>query len=163
MLTSLRIDSVSEVTVKMAEPLNDAISGAAHMLGLDSFKPQQFEAVYDFTLNKDVFVALPTGFGKSLIFGILPKVFELYLSEPAIVLVVTPLTALMIDFRDKFIPLGVSVKFLGELQIDADTLKRVVDGQHQLVRGCHRQPLYCFHLDFRCVTLVRYIYIYIYI
>ena len=30
-------------------------------------------------------------------------------------------------------------------------------------RGCRRQPLYCFHLDFRCVTLVRYIYIYIYI
>ena len=29
-------------------------------------------------------------------------------------------------------------------------------------RGCRRQPLYCFHLDFRCVTLVRYIYIYIY-
>ena len=27
-------------------------------------------------------------------------------------------------------------------------------------RGCHRQPLYCFHLDFRCVTLIRYIYIY---
>ena len=32
-----------------------------------------------------------------------------------------------------------------------------------LFRGCCRQPLYCFHLDFRCVTLVRYIYIYIYI
>ena len=32
-----------------------------------------------------------------------------------------------------------------------------------LFRGCLRQPLYCFHLDFRCVTLVRYIYIYIYI
>ena len=28
-------------------------------------------------------------------------------------------------------------------------------------RGCHRQPLYCFHLDFRCVTLIRYIYIYV--
>ena len=33
----------------------------------------------------------------------------------------------------------------------------------RIFRGCHRQPLYCFHLDFRCVTLVRYIYIYIYI
>ena len=44
-------------------------------------------------------------------------------------------------------------------------------GTHPLVtrllkgifRGCLRQPLYCFHLDFRCVTLVPYIYIYIYI
>ena len=25
-------------------------------------------------------------------------------------------------------------------------------------RGCRRQPLYCFHFDFRYVTLVRYIY-----
>ena len=31
-----------------------------------------------------------------------------------------------------------------------------------LFRGCHRQPLYCFHFDFRYVTLIRYIYIYIY-
>ena len=26
-------------------------------------------------------------------------------------------------------------------------------------RGCHRQPLYCFHFDFRYVTLDIYIYI----
>ena len=24
----------------------------------------------------------------------------------------------------------------------------------KLFRGCHRQPLYCFHFDFRYVTLV---------
>ena len=24
-----------------------------------------------------------------------------------------------------------------------------------LIRGCRRQPLYCFHFDFRYVTLVR--------
>ena len=29
--------------------------------------------------------------------------------------------------------------------------------------GCHRQPLYYFHFDFRYVTLDRYIYIFIYI
>ena len=36
-------------------------------------------------------------------------------------------------------------------------------GAKSIFRGCLWQPLYCFHLDFRCVTLVRYIYIYIYI
>ena len=30
-----------------------------------------------------------------------------------------------------------------------------------LLRGCLRQPLYCFHSNSRYVTLVRYIYIYI--
>ena len=39
----------------------------------------------------------------------------------------------------------------------------VVDVIVKFFRGCLWQPLYCFHLDFRCVTLVRYIYIYIYI
>ena len=29
--------------------------------------------------------------------------------------------------------------------------------------GCHRQPIYCFHFDFRYITLVLYIDIYIYI
>ena len=35
----------------------------------------------------------------------------------------------------------------------------------EVIRGCRRQPLYCFHFDFRYVTLVRYIdrYIDIYI
>ena len=30
-----------------------------------------------------------------------------------------------------------------------------------IFRGCHRQPLYCFHFDFWYVTLDRYIYIYV--
>ena len=34
---------------------------------------------------------------------------------------------------------------------------------HRIFRGCHRQPLYCFHLDFRCNARPIYIYIYIYI
>ena len=35
-----------------------------------------------------------------------------------------------------------------------------VDEAMVLFRGCLWQPLYCFHFDFRYVTLVRYIYIY---
>ena len=33
-------------------------------------------------------------------------------------------------------------------------------GQLPIFRGCLWQPLYCFHFNFRYVTLVRYIYIY---
>ena len=42
---------------------------------------------------------------------------------------------------------------------------KLAEFQNQVIRGCHRQPLYCFHFDFRYVTLVRYIdrYIDIYI
>jgi len=33
-------------------------------------KPQQKEAIVEFAQGKDVFVAFPTGFGKSAIFGL---------------------------------------------------------------------------------------------
>jgi superfamily II DNA helicase RecQ len=36
------------------------------MMGFDGLKVEQKEAISAFLLNKDVFVALPTGFGKSL-------------------------------------------------------------------------------------------------
>ena len=36
----------------------------------------EFEAIYNFCSQKDIFVSLPTGFGKSLIYGLLPMVFD---------------------------------------------------------------------------------------
>ena len=71
-----------------------------------------------FVSGKDTLVILPTGYGKSMIYGVLPKVFDYMLgkhklnlidmchynywqlhigSEGSIVVVVTPLTALMLD------------------------------------------------------------------
>lgn len=51
--------------------------------------------------GKDVFGILPTGYGKSLCYACLPLVFDQLEAEavrvPAIVLVVTPLTAIMDD------------------------------------------------------------------
>ena len=56
-------------------------------------------AISAFIERRDVFVVLPTGFGKTLCFTCLPIVFdELYPSiKPSIVLVVTPLIAIMQD------------------------------------------------------------------
>ena len=59
-----------------------------------------------------------------------------------------------------------SMKELKELRkaikITMETLINEINKQeNDIFRGCCRQPLYCFHLDFRCVTFVRYIYIYI--
>ena len=47
----------------------------------------------------DVFVVLPTGFGKSLCYGCLPLVFnELFkLTEPTIVCVISPLVSIIED------------------------------------------------------------------
>ena len=49
------------------------LSGYAAKLGLSSLKQEQKEAVLHFLSKKDIFVLLPTGFGKSICYGILPK------------------------------------------------------------------------------------------
>jgi len=39
-------------------------------------KDKQLEAIKHFCSGKDVFVSLPTGYGKSLIYGVIPLVFD---------------------------------------------------------------------------------------
>ena len=55
--------------------LNRVIIETAEKIGI-TLKDKQFQAIYSFCLQKDVFVSLPTGYGKSVIYGILPLVFD---------------------------------------------------------------------------------------
>ena len=62
-------------------------------------KPEQrasIKAVYE---GKDVFVWLPTGFGKSVCYEALPFVFDFKLrtNAPCLALVISPLISLMVD------------------------------------------------------------------
>ena len=50
---------------------------AARALGYDSLKPEQEKVISSFLEGKDMFVNLPTGFGKSLCYAILPLAFDL--------------------------------------------------------------------------------------
>ena len=61
-------------------------------------KPEQLEVITGI-LQRDVFVILPTGFGKSLCFQCLPLLYDkLFPGEAnSIIVVVTPLTAIMKD------------------------------------------------------------------
>ena len=64
-------------------------------LGLPSIKVEQIEVI-EGILKRDVFAVLPTGFGKSACFQCLPGLFNrLFPHERSIVLVVTPLTAII--------------------------------------------------------------------
>ena len=58
----------------------------------------QKEAIIQFVeKQRDVFINLPTGFGKSLIYQALPLVFDAMHGEGHIVVVVSPLVSLMKD------------------------------------------------------------------
>ena len=55
--------------------VKEALYIAAEKLGV-CLKEKQSEALLAFLSGKDVFVSLPTGYGKSLFYGILPIVFD---------------------------------------------------------------------------------------
>ena len=81
-----------------------ALSHALEVLGCSDFdlKKQQRQAIQAVYQGKDVFMWLPTGFGKSICFQALPFVFDYKLGlvesvKRSIVLVVAPLVALMVD------------------------------------------------------------------
>ena len=52
-----------------------AISEVALRFGL-VLNEKQFEAMAEFVKGHDVFVSLPTGYGKSIIYALLPLVFD---------------------------------------------------------------------------------------
>ena len=45
-------------------------------MGLQALKPKQKEAVMVFLAGSDVFVTLPTSYGKTIIYAVLPRVFD---------------------------------------------------------------------------------------
>lgn len=72
---------------------------AVQDLGYEALKAEQLQIVAGVLRGRDVFGVLPTGFGKTLCFSCLPYIYDkLYpTKEPSIVLVVSPLTAIMKD------------------------------------------------------------------
>ena len=71
----------------------------AKNLGYKELKDLQMDVILSFVSGKDVFAVLSTGFGKSLCYGCLPKLFDILhqTQYPSIVIVVTPLIAIMED------------------------------------------------------------------
>ena len=88
--------------------LSEAIRSSLQVFGYDRVKPAQAEAVQAILQGQHVFVNLPTGYGKSLIYQMLPFCASFLLesmgkvtAEVPVVLVVSPLIALMQDQAHK--------------------------------------------------------------
>ena len=86
-------------------------------------KPEQLEAVRQVCLGKDVFLWLPTGFGKSLCYELLPFVMDFWRGKHcstqetprksfSTVIVISPLVSLMIDQVTSHQRRGVSAAIL---------------------------------------------------
>ena len=59
----------------------DALEAATRKMGMDSLKDMQKKAILAFVGGKDTFVSLSTGYGKSVIYGILPMMYDELLGE----------------------------------------------------------------------------------
>ena len=56
--------------------LEKIIKESGPRLGYGELKNEQMKAILSFVHGNDTFVALPTGYGKSLIYAVLPYVFD---------------------------------------------------------------------------------------
>ena len=85
--------------------------------------------------GKDVFCSLPTGYGKSMCYSLLPRVFDRYRCLPgtSIVICISPLVSLMVDQKEKFTSRGIKAEFISETHHDLDTVRGVREGASQLV------------------------------
>ena len=113
--------------------MDAAIHFAAHKVGLGALKPKQVEVIKAFASGSDVFVSLPTGYGKSFCYVLLPLVFDQLLGRSgSIVLCISPLTSLMMEQRSKFSKLGLCCEYVGQLQQDMESMVNVQKGYVQL-------------------------------
>ena len=114
--------------------MEEALVCALRRLGFDTLRKEQDKVIRAFVSGRDVFAALPIGYGKSLCFGLLPYVFDgLRKKTGSIVICVSPLTSLMMDQRQKFSRYGLATEFVGEAQQDLYAIARVKEGKIQLL------------------------------
>ena len=83
--------------------------------------------------GRDVFVSLLTGSGKSVCYGCLPFAFNsLWKSSSSIVIVISPLKALMLDQMEIFNVKGVQAIYAGD-ELDVKSMDNVKSGKCALL------------------------------
>ena len=108
------------------ESFNDAVEKALEALkdsSIESLTKYQSKALFHVLNGEDTFVSLPTGHGKSLIYQLAPSVSKHLglLGEVPIVLVISPLNALIDDQIASVTKLGITA-----CKLDASSLEDTV-------------------------------------
>lgn len=116
---------------------DDALRKVCEVFGFERLNKHQEKALRLVVESKsDVFVNLPTGFGKSVVFQALPVVYSN--AEPSsdknMVIVVSPLVNLMRDQVSRLTSLGISAVSLSDICSD-DEMRSVEKGSYSIVHG----------------------------
>ena len=115
--------------------IHNLISKASKILVSNNPSGEQVEAVTAFLMGKDVFVALPTGSGKSLIYSCLPSVFDALknFDHHSIVIVIAPLLSLMRDQVEKLVARGIKATYIILCQENKSNMLGVVNDDFEVV------------------------------
>ena len=101
-----------------------AVDIAKSRFKVTNVKTEQLEAVFNFISKKDVFVNLPTGFGKSFIYQIAPFVIQqMGLCSSPIIIVISPLVALMQEQVNHLKSLGIKATYLSDKEMSDQKLQ----------------------------------------
>ena len=100
----------------------------------------QFQALSSFICGEEVFVNLPTGYGKSLIFQMAPSVHmwihehvsKIHWKESPIVFIISPMLSLMQDQVNKLSILGLKATYVSPDQ-DPSVLQKIEQGNFTYV------------------------------
>ena len=60
----------------MTSVVQQALKETVSEMGLFELKPKQTDAILAVLAGRDTFVSLPTGYGKSVIYGVLPLLYD---------------------------------------------------------------------------------------
>ena len=141
--------------------LSDAVDFGIQQLGYDRIKPKQLAAVSSILMGKDVFLSVPTGYGKSLVYQILPFCARhlLQLGPPGTttlparlsptVIVVSPLVSLMDQVAKLTRMSGIRAVCVGSAATSSSASEAMDDGvthvfgsPEALVGSKHWRPLF---------------------
>ncbi len=111
------------------------MDSVAAAYGYESLKDKQKSIILtSFVKGKDVFGCLPTGFGKSACFLLLPSIFDRLHTQPSgtnMVLVIAPLTSLINDQVASCTLHGISG--IGETKESDVCFEDVMKGKYQIL------------------------------
>ena len=126
--------AVRDLSSTVKSVINNILRDFPHV---ERLRKEQEDCVTNLVNGKDVFAILPTGFGKSLIFQLFPRVMSAMNEKDdavSTIIVVSPLVAIMKDQVDQLKKIGVSATAIGIDEDDMDQ-EAAKNGKCEIVYG----------------------------